>query len=89
MVNDRGFIFHMCIPSGKTYSLVPRSRSGIQVKKLAFSGTLVFHKHSVFVMWHRIKALFPKTNVVHIEEIVFYSKPDNMSAFNFRLNEYF
>ena len=32
MVSDTAFIFHMCIPCGKTFSVVPRSRSSIKVK---------------------------------------------------------
>ena len=32
MVSDRAFIFHICIPWGKTLSLVPKSRSSIEVK---------------------------------------------------------
>ena len=29
---DRTFIFHKCIPLGKSFSLVPRSRSSVKVK---------------------------------------------------------
>ena len=32
MVSDITFIFHMCIPWGKTLSLVPKSRSSVKVK---------------------------------------------------------
>ena len=32
MVSDRAFIFHICIPWGKTLSLVPKSRSSVKVK---------------------------------------------------------
>ena len=32
MVTDRAFIFHMCIPYGKTSSPVLRSRSSVKVK---------------------------------------------------------
>ena len=55
MASDRAFIFHMCIPWGKTISFVPRARSSIKVKvenqdynlnkKMAFAGVFVFHKH--------------------------------------------
>ena len=32
MVSDKAFIFHKCIPLGKTFSLVPKSRSSVEVK---------------------------------------------------------
>ena len=32
MINDTAFIFHKCIPNGKNFSLVPRSRSAVKVK---------------------------------------------------------
>ena len=32
MVSDRAFIFHICIPCGKTVSLVPKSWSFVSVK---------------------------------------------------------
>ena len=32
MVSDRDFIFHMCIPYGKTFPFVPRSKSSVKVK---------------------------------------------------------
>ena len=31
MVSDRAFIFHMCIPCGKTFYVVPKSKSSIMV----------------------------------------------------------
>ena len=56
MVSDRAFIFHKCIPWGKTLSLVAKSRSSVKVKyqgnsfeKMAIVGTLVFHKHNLFI----------------------------------------
>ena len=32
MVTDRAFIFHMCIPCGKTFSSIYRSRSSVRVR---------------------------------------------------------
>ena len=32
MVSDRAFIFNMCIPRGKIFSLIPRLRSSVKVK---------------------------------------------------------
>ena len=32
MVSDKTLIFHMCIPFGKTFSLVPSSRSSVKIK---------------------------------------------------------
>ena len=32
MVSDNAFVFCMCIPCGKTFSLVPRSRSSFKVE---------------------------------------------------------
>ena len=32
MARDRAFTFHMCIPCGKTFSLVPRSVSRSNIK---------------------------------------------------------
>ena len=34
MVCDRAFIFHMCVPCGKTFSLVPMSRSSVKTRAL-------------------------------------------------------
>ena len=57
MVSDRAFTFHMCIPCGQTFSLVPRSRSCMNVKvkyqppffkKNGCYRPLVFHKHILF-----------------------------------------
>ena len=56
MLSDRAFIYHMCIPCGKTFSLVPRSQSrwwsNIKVvffkKEIAVEGALVFHEQSCF-----------------------------------------
>ena len=31
MVSDIALIFHMCIPCGKTFSLIPRSRPPVKV----------------------------------------------------------
>ena len=52
MVSDKAFKFHMCIPWGKTFCLVPRSKSPVQVKyqshslqKLAIACAFLFHKH--------------------------------------------
>ena len=50
-------MFHMFIPCGNIFSLVPRSKSRVNVKVkcqdhifqgMAFTGALVFHKHSFF-----------------------------------------
>ena len=58
MVSDRDFIFHMCVPCGKTFSLVPRSRSFVKVEvkyqdhicqKMAITRALVFLIHSLFL----------------------------------------
>ena len=55
MESDSTYIFQMCIPCGKTLSLIPRSRSSVKVKyqghifqKKAVTGALVFHKHRMF-----------------------------------------
>ena len=45
MVSGRAFIYHMCVPCGKMFSLVPRLRSSVMV---AVVGTLVLCKHSLF-----------------------------------------
>ena len=56
MVTDTAFTFQMCIPSGKTFSLVPWSRSSVDVKvtyqghilkKNGCFGALVFYKQSL------------------------------------------
>ena len=52
MVSDRAFIFHIHVYyfSGKSLSLVPRSRSNVKVtvfEKMAVAGALVFHKYSL------------------------------------------
>ena len=59
MVSDTAFIFHIYIPLGKALSIekksqghLSRSRSNIKVtdfEKMAFTGALVFHKHSLFI----------------------------------------
>ena len=51
----RTFMFHMCIPCGMTFSLIPRWRLLVKVKvkyqghffqELAVTGALVFYKHN-------------------------------------------
>ena len=50
MVSDRDFSFHMCIPYGKTFSLIPRSMSSVKVKyhglNLKKRKKCPFQKHS-------------------------------------------
>ena len=55
MISDRAFILHIYIPWGKTFSLVPKSRSSVKVKykghsfeKMAIAGAFVFHKYILF-----------------------------------------
>ena len=54
-LSDRAFLFHMCIPCGKTFSLVSRSSVKVKIKyqtreirKMAIAGTFVFNKHILF-----------------------------------------
>ena len=55
MSSRRAFIFHMCIPCCKTFSVVSRSSVIVKVKyqghlkKMAVSRALVFHKYSFFL----------------------------------------
>ena len=54
MVSDRTFMFHMCIPSCKTFSSVPRSRSNVKVtifKNNHFMGIRVSQTHLVFFLF--------------------------------------
>ena len=62
MLNDRVFIFHMCIPYGETVSLMSRSSVNIKVKyqghtflKMAVTraGSSVSQTHFVlfFIVW--------------------------------------
>ena len=68
MVSDGAFLFHMCIPCSKTFSLVIRSKSPVKVKvkyqghilkkkkKMAITVSFVFHKHSLFSKFCKSKS---------------------------------
>ena len=71
MVRDRDFIFHMYIPCGKTFSLVPRSISSVKVSvkyqghlkknKNGPYGGIKFHKHSLL---HTSLNFYAPTSIV-------------------------
>ena len=57
MVSDKAFIFHIVIPFGNNFSLVPRSRLSVKVtnqglifQKLALKDAFVFHRHIFFII---------------------------------------
>ena len=53
-LSDSAFIFHICIPSGKNFSLVPMSmlfchcQGQMSRILMGVKGALVFHKHILF-----------------------------------------
>ena len=56
MVGGIPFTFHMCIAYSKNFTLVPRSRSSVEIKyqghtfqKIAVTGTIASNKYSLFV----------------------------------------
>ena len=70
MVTDRTFISAMCIPCGKTFPLLLRSRSSVKVKdkyqahilkKMDVAGAFVFQKHILLgdVLEHGTSQLWP------------------------------
>ena len=59
MVSGRAFIFQMCIPCGKIFSMVSRSRSSVKVKYQSHTFSKNGHYHGVSVsqthlVWERI-----------------------------------
>ena len=69
MVSGKAFIFHMCIPRGKTVSLAPISTSSVKVKVIFCKKMAVSGAFCVSAIHHVKLKLKLKQNLVQINLI--------------------